>query len=148
MDLGQLPALNATLNAVCTVLLLVGYRLIRQKKIEQHRIVMIAAFGVSVVFLACYLLHKWHLYTTTGAYNTVFPGHGMWRTIYLALLISHVTLAATVPVLAIITIRRGLRMSVETHRRIARITLPIWLYVSVTGVIVYFMLYQWFGAGK
>ncbi len=148
MDLGQLPALNATLNAVCTVLLLVGYRLIRQKKIEQHRIVMITAFGVSVVFLACYLLHKWHLYTTTGAYNTVFPGQGMWRTIYLALLISHVTLAATVPVLAIITIRRGLRMSVETHRRIARITLPIWLYVSVTGVIVYFMLYQWFGAGK
>jgi len=148
MDLGQLPALNATLNAVCTALLLVGYRLIRQKKVEQHRAVMITAFAVSVVFLACYLLHKWHLYATTGSYNTVFPGQGIWRTIYLALLISHVTLAATVPVLAIITIRRGLRMSVETHRRIARITLPIWLYVSVTGVIVYFMLYQWFGAGK
>lgn len=148
MDLGQLPALNATLNAVCTVLLIVGYRLIRQKKIEQHRTVMIVAFGVSVVFLACYLLHKWHLYTTTGAYNTVFPGQGIWRGIYLALLISHVSLAATVPVLAIITIRRGLRMSVETHRRIARITLPIWLYVSVTGVVVYFMLYQWFGAAQ
>lgn len=148
MDLGQLPALNATLNAVCTALLLVGYRLIRQKKIEQHRAVMITAFAVSVVFLACYLLHKWHLYATTGSYNTVFPGQGIWRTIYLALLISHVTLAVTVPVLAIISIRRGLRMSVETHRRIARITLPIWLYVSVTGVIVYFMLYQWFGAGK
>lgn len=145
MDLGQLPALNATLNAVSTVLLVAGYRLIRQKKIEQHRKVMITAFAVSVVFLLCYLLHKWHLYTTTGSYNTVFPGQGIWRGIYLALLISHVSLAATVPVLAIITIRRGLAMSVETHRRIARYTLPIWLYVSVTGVLVYFMLYKWFG---
>ncbi|MBU3698999.1 MAG: DUF420 domain-containing protein [Candidatus Kapabacteria bacterium] len=144
MNLEQLPALNATLNALSTVLLVVGYRLIRQRRIEQHRMVMITAFVVSIVFLACYLLHKWHLYTTTGSYNTVFPGQGMWRNIYLLILITHVALAATVPFLAIITIRRGLAMSVETHRRIARITLPIWLYVSVTGVIVYFMLYQWF----
>ncbi|MEY3385303.1 MAG: hypothetical protein RIR53_114 [Bacteroidota bacterium] len=144
MNLDQLPALNATLNALSTILLVTGYRLIRQRRIEQHRMVMIAAFVVSIVFLACYLLHKWHLYSTTGSYNTVFPGEGVWRTIYLIILVTHVTLAATVPVLAIITIRRGLAMSVEAHRRIARITLPIWLYVSVTGVIVYFMLYQWF----
>ncbi|MFN4908566.1 MAG: DUF420 domain-containing protein [Bacteroidota bacterium] len=144
MNLDQLPALNATLNALSTVLLVVGYRLIRQRRVQQHRMVMITAFVVSVVFLGCYLLHKWHLYTTTGSYNTVFPGEGMWRAVYLTILITHVALAATVPVLAIITIRRGLAMSVEMHRRIAKITLPIWLYVSVTGVIVYFMLYQWF----
>ena len=144
MNLDQLPAVNATLNAVSTVLLVAGYRLIRQKRIEQHRRVMISAFVISIVFLACYLLHKWHLYTTTGSYNTVFPGSGVWRTIYLTILVTHVTLAAAVPVLAILTIRRGLAMSVESHRKIARYTFPIWLYVSVTGVIVYFMLYQWF----
>jgi len=91
-------------------------------------------------------LHKWHLYTTTGAYNTTFSGTGVWRVLYLVLLFTHVTLAATVPVLALITINRGLNMRVELHKKIAKITLPIWLYVSVTGVIVYFMLYQWFPA--
>lgn len=144
--LENLPAVNATLNAISTVLLLTGYRLIRAKKIEQHRMAMMGAFVVSMLFLACYLLHKWHLYTTTGSYNTVFAGTGTWRTVYLLLLGTHVVLAIAVPFLAIITIRRGLAMSVERHRRIARITLPIWLYVSVTGVLVYFMLYQWFPA--
>ncbi len=142
--LEKLPALNATLNAVCTVLLVVGYRLIRAKKVQQHRMVMLTAFGVSVVFLAGYLLHKWHLYTTTGSYNTTFAGHGAWRGVYFTLLISHVVLAATVPVLTLITISRGLAMRVERHRAIARITLPIWLYVSVTGVLVYAMLYHLF----
>jgi protein SCO1/2/putative membrane protein len=144
MNFDQLPALNATLNAICTVLLVRGYSLIRAKKIEQHRTVMVSAFVVSIVFLACYLLHKWHLYNTTGAYNTTIAGQGAWRIVYLGILISHVTLAATVPVLALITINRGLNMRVELHRKIAKITFPIWLYVSVTGVIVYFMLYQWF----
>jgi len=139
-----LPAINAMLNATSAVLLLVGYSLIRRKKIAQHRAVMLAAFVVSAVFLACYLLHKWHLYTTTGAMNTTFAGDGTWRAVYLLLLGSHVLLAITVPFLAIITIRRGLRMSVERHRAIARITFPIWMYVSVTGVLVYFMLYKWF----
>ncbi|MEY2720245.1 MAG: hypothetical protein RLZZ273_1611 [Bacteroidota bacterium] len=146
MTFDQLPALNAMLNALSTVLLLRGYSLIRSKQIEQHRRFMIAAFVVSIVFLACYLLHKWHLYTTTGAYNTTFSGTGVWRVLYLVLLFTHVTLAATVPVLALITINRGLNMRVELHKKIAKITLPIWLYVSVTGVIVYFMLYQWFPA--
>lgn len=148
MDLGQLPALNATLNAISAVLLVIGYRLIRTKKVEQHRMVMITAFVISIIFLMCYLLHKWHLYTTTGSYNTTFPGDGAWRAVYLVILITHVSLAVTVPVLAVISIRRGLAMSVEAHRRIVRYTLPIWLYVSVTGVIVYFMLYQWFGAAS
>lgn len=148
MDLGQLPALNATLNAISALLLVVGYRLIRAKKIEQHRKVMITAFVISIIFLLSYLLHKWHLYTTTGSYNTTFPGVGIWRAVYLVILITHVSLAVTVPVLAVISIRRGLAMSVEAHRRIVRYTLPIWLYVSVTGVIVYFMLYQWFGGAS
>lgn len=146
MTFDQLPALNAALNALSTVLLLRGFALIRAKRIDQHRRFMIAAFVVSIVFLACYLLHKWHLYTSTGAYNTTFAGTGAWRIAYLVLLFSHVTLAATVPVLALITINRGLNMRVELHKKIARITFPIWLYVSVTGVIVYFMLYQWFPA--
>lgn len=141
-----LPAVNATLNAVSTVLLLLGYKFIRERNIEKHRRVMITAFVISVVFLACYLLHKWLLFTATGSFNTAFQGQGAWRTVYFTILITHVTLAACVPVLAIITIRRGLAMRIDPHRRIAKVTLPIWLYVSVTGVIVYFMLYQWFAA--
>ncbi|MCX6139222.1 MAG: DUF420 domain-containing protein [Candidatus Kapabacteria bacterium] len=144
MTFEQLPVLNAVLNAISTVLLLTGYRLIRAKKIQQHRAVMITAFCVSSAFLVSYILHKWHLWETTGSYNTLFTGQGMWRPIYFTVLITHVALAITVPVLAIITISRGLKMNVATHRRIARVTLPIWLYVSVTGVLVYFMLYQWF----
>lgn len=139
-----LPAINATLNATSTVLLLLGFNYIRAKKIEQHRRMMLSAFVISIIFLVCYLLHKWLLFQATGSYNTVFQGEGTWRTVYFTILISHVTLAACVPVLAIITIRRGLAMRVDPHRRIAKITLPIWLYVSVTGVIVYFMLYHWF----
>lgn len=107
---------------------------------------MITAFILSIVFLGCYVLHKWHLVATTGSMNTAFRGTGAIRPVYFTLLITHVLLAATVPVLASITLFRGLKMDVIRHRRIARITLPVWLYVSVTGVIVYFMLYQWFAA--
>jgi protein SCO1/2/putative membrane protein len=139
-----LPAVNATLNAISTVLLLFGYSYIRSKQIEKHRRMMLSAFVISIIFLACYLLHKWMLFQATGSYNTTFQGQGIWRTVYFTILITHVTLAATVPVLAIITIRRGLAMRLDPHRRIAKITLPIWLYVSVTGVVVYFMLYHWF----
>lgn len=139
-----LPAINASLNALSTVLLLLGFKYIRAKQIEQHRRMMLSAFVISIIFLACYLLHKWLLFQETGAYNTTFQGQGGWRTVYFTILITHVTLAACVPVLAIITIRRGLAMRIDPHRRIAKITLPIWLYVSVTGVVVYFMLYHWF----
>jgi len=140
----QLPAVNAMLNAASTILLLSGYRFIRTKRIPQHRMCMIAAFSMSMLFLAGYLLHKWHLFQTTGSYNTTFAGTGVIRPVYFSILITHVTLAAAVPVLASITLFRGLKMNVAKHRRIARITLPIWLYVSVTGVVVYFMLYQWY----
>ena len=136
--------MNAVLNAVSTVLLLTGFRFIRRKQIPQHRAMMVSAFIVSMLFLLGYLLHKWHLYETTGSYNTTFQGEGLWRLVYFVVLISHVILAATVPFLAVVTLFRGWKMNVAKHRRIARITFPVWLYVSVTGVLVYFMLYQWF----
>lgn len=139
----QLPAINATLNAASTILLLTGFGFIRRKRIAQHRLCMITAFILSMAFLAGYLLHKWHLYTTTGSYNTTFQGKGAFKVLYFSILATHVVLAATVPVLASITLFRGLKMNVVKHKRLARITLPVWLYVSVTGVIVYFMLYHW-----
>lgn len=132
----DLPAINATLNAAATVLLLWGYTLIRQKKIEQHRKVMLTAFGVSVAFLVCYLTYHYQV----GSVR--FQKTGWVRTTYLGILLTHTILAATVPFLAIITLRRGLRGDYQRHRKIARWTFPIWLYVSVTGVIVYLLLYQ------
>ncbi len=144
MNLDALPGVNAILNSISTVLLITAVVQIRQKKVAAHRMLMLSAFAVSVLFLAFYLLHKWHLFSTTGAWNTTFQGPDGWRIVYLAVLFTHVVLAITVPFLAIITIGRGLRMQVDRHRAIARITFPIWLYVSVTGVIVYFMLYRWF----
>ncbi len=140
----QLPAMNAALNAISTLLLVSGYRFIRAKNISWHRASMISAFVCSMLFLVGYIAHKVHLYQSTGSWNTTFAGEGAVRVLYLTLLASHVLLAMTVPVLASITLFRGLRMQVATHKRIARITYPIWMYVSVTGVLVYFMLYQWF----
>ena len=142
----ELPTMNAILNGTSTALLLAGYGLIRRKKVTQHRAVMITAFVVSMLFLVGYVLHKWHLFETTGSYNTVFQGTGAWRTLYFSILIPHVILAALIPFLASVTLFRGWKMDVVKHRKLARITLPIWLFVSVTGVIVYFMLYQWFPA--
>jgi uncharacterized membrane protein YozB (DUF420 family) len=142
-DVMILPAVNATLNALATVLLLLGYYFIRQQKRLQHRRVMIAAFWVSVAFLASYLTY----HGLRGGVSTPFGGVGAIRTIYFVMLATHVVLAAVVPVLAIITLRRGLASRFDPHKRIARWTLPIWLYVSVTGVLVYFMLYQWYPAG-
>ncbi len=144
MDYTLLPTINAMLNSISVILLIIGFREIKKKNIATHKKIMISAFVVSVVFLICYLLHKYLLFVNTGSYNTAFSGAGMWRYIYFIILITHVVLAAFVPVLAILTIRRGLVMNVEMHRKIAKITYPIWMYVSVTGVIVYFMLYHIF----
>lgn len=144
MDLTILPAINAALNSISAILLLVGLREIKRKNMVTHKKVMISAFIVSVIFLLCYLLHKYLLFIETGAFNTTFNGQGFWRYVYFFILITHVFLAAFVPVLAIITIRRGLAMNKDKHRAIAKITFPIWMYVSVTGVIVYFMLYHFF----
>jgi uncharacterized membrane protein YozB (DUF420 family) len=136
VDVTVLPAVNATLNATAAVLLTIGYLFIRRGRIAQHRAVMIAAFTTSVLFLISYLVYH------AQAGSKPFPGGGTIRLVYFAILLTHTVLAATVPVLAIITLSRGLSARYDRHRAIARWTLPIWLYVSVTGVVVYFMLYQ------
>jgi len=132
----SLPAVNATLNAVSGVLLLIGYGLIRSGRIEQHRRFMIAAFVTSSLFLLSYVIY----HAQVGSVR--FPREGFVRPIYFTILITHVALAATVPPLAIITLSRGLKRHFVRHRSIARWTFPIWLYVSVTGVLVYVLLYQ------
>jgi uncharacterized membrane protein YozB (DUF420 family) len=134
----DLPAINATLNGLAAVLLVWGYTLIRRKRIQAHRKVMIAAFATSSVFLVCYIVY----HVQVGARSMHFLKTGAVRTAYFTLLTSHTILAATVPVLAIITLSRGLGGRFEKHRQIAHWTLPIWLYVSVTGVVVYWMLYH------
>ena len=131
-----LPSVNAALNATAAVLLVCGYMLIRRKRIQTHRKVMTAAFVTSCLFLVCYIVY----HVQVGSVR--FQHTGSIRTIYLSILGTHTVLAAIVPVLAIITLRRGLAASYDKHRRIARWTLPIWLYVSVTGVVVYLMLYH------
>ena len=136
MDVHSLPAVNATLNGTAAALLASGYILIRRRAIELHKKVMLTAFCVSIAFLICYLIY----HAQVGSVR--YPKTGPIRTVYFTILITHTALAATVPVLAIITLRGALRNDFKRHRRIARWTLPIWLYVIVTGVIVYLMLYQ------
>jgi len=131
-----LPAVNATLNAVSGILLLLGYALIRAGRIEQHRRCMITAFITSSLFLLCYIVY----HVQVG--NVRFMRTGFVRPLYFGILITHVTLAAIVPPLAIVTLSRALKARYVRHRAIARWTLPIWLYVSVTGVLVYVLLYQ------
>jgi uncharacterized membrane protein YozB (DUF420 family) len=132
-----LPTVNATLNAITTVLLLSGFVLIRRKRIKQHRRVMLTAFGTSCLFLICYLIY----HAQVGSKPFGHEGTAL-RTVYLWILGTHTVLAAAVPFLAVITLRRGLAAKYDRHRKIARWTLPIWLYVSVTGVVVYLMLYR------
>jgi len=136
LTIHDLPAVNATLNALSGVLLLTGYVLIRRRRIEQHRRVMIAAFITSSLFLVCYVIY----HAQVGSVR--FTRQGFVRPLYFTILITHVTLAALVLPLAIVTLSRGLGARYVQHRLIARWTLPIWLYVSVTGVLVYVLLYQ------
>jgi uncharacterized membrane protein YozB (DUF420 family) len=131
-----LPAVNATLNAIATILLLCGFVMIKRGRIDVHRRFMLSAFAMSVLFLISYVIYHMNVLSRT------FTGQGPIRIVYYVILVSHVLLAMTVPPLAIITLSRGLRMRVDRHVAIARWTFPIWLYVSVTGVIVYLMLYQ------
>ena len=136
MTISDLPALNAALNATAGVLLVIGYVLIRQRRFRAHRAVMLAAFGVSTLFLVSYLVY----HANVG--SRPFTGQGPIRTVYFTILITHIILASAIVPLALITLTRGLRERFDRHVAIARWTLPIWLYVSVTGVIVYWMLYQ------
>jgi uncharacterized membrane protein YozB (DUF420 family) len=133
-----LPSVNASLNALATALLLWGRSLIRRRRVDAHRRVMISAFAVSALFLVLYVTHK----ASRSFENTTFHAEGLAKGIYLAVLFSHVTLAMAVPVLAILLIRLGLSGRLDRHRRLARVAWPIWIYVSVTGVAIYFALYH------
>ena len=136
MQIADLPALNATLNALASVFLITGYILIRRGRRDAHRRCMLTALATSAVFLTSYVIYH------ANAGSVPFPGVGTIRIVYFAVLIPHVILAATILPLALVTTARGLRGTYDRHVRIARWTLPLWLYVSVTGVIVYLMLYQ------
>ncbi len=136
MLISSLPKVNATLNALSALFLLIGYFFIRSKKIKQHIICMALAASTSVLFLISYLTyHFFH-----GA--TRFPGTGTIRTIYYSILLSHTLLAIVILPLVIVTIKRALWKQYDKHRAIARITFPLWLYVSITGVVIYWMLYE------
>ncbi len=136
MTIADLPALNATLNGIAAIFLAAGYYFIRRRQIARHRAAMLGAFGMSVLFLISYVIYH------ANAGSRPFPGLGPIRVVYFAILITHIILAAAIVPLALVTLRRGLRRDDARHRRIARITWPIWMYVSVTGVIIYLMLYQ------
>jgi uncharacterized membrane protein YozB (DUF420 family) len=132
----QLPAVNATLNALATVLLVTGWLLIKARRERAHKITMLSAFAVSCAFLACYLVYHYHVGSVP------FAGPAAVRAVYLVILLTHIVLAVTVPFLAGITIYLGLADRRKKHRQLARWTFPIWLYVSVTGVVIYVMLYH------
>ncbi|HEX8251987.1 MAG TPA: DUF420 domain-containing protein [Thermoanaerobaculia bacterium] len=134
------PPLNATLNALSGVFLVIAYVCIRRKDIARHRRYMLSACTTSVLFLICYVTY----HSLRGGVVTKFAGTGIWRTIYLSILTSHTILAVVILPLAILSVWNGLKMRVPQHRRVARWTFPLWMYVSVTGVLVYFFLYQWF----
>jgi uncharacterized membrane protein YozB (DUF420 family) len=136
IEIADLPLVNATLNAISAALLTAGYAFIRRRRIAQHRACMLAAFGASTLFLLSYLIYH------SAAGSRPFPGSGTIRIVYFLVLVPHVILAAAVLPLSLMTLSRALRGRYPEHRAIARWTLPIWLYVSVTGVIVYLMLYQ------
>lgn len=136
MSISDLPALNATLNAISAVLLLLGYILIRTGRREQHKRCMLGALATSACFLVSYVVY----HANVG--SRPFAGQGAVRVVYFAILITHVVLAAAILPLALVTAARGLRAQFDRHVRVARWTFPIWLYVSVTGVVIYLMLYQ------
>ncbi|MCS6799207.1 MAG: DUF420 domain-containing protein [Myxococcota bacterium] len=138
MSSADLALLNACLNATAALAMIVGYAAVRARRILLHRAAMGAAFGLSCLFLVSYVTR----YAMYG--NTPFGGEGLVRGLYFALLVSHVLLAMAVPPLAIRTIGLGLKGRIDAHRRLARVTFPIWMYVSVTGVLVYLMLHVWF----
>jgi len=136
MTVTDLPAVNACLNGTSLLLLVAGYWNIRRGKKGAHRACMVSAFLVSILFLACYLYYHAHVL------HTPFTGQGWVRPVYFFILITHIVLAAVVPFLALATLYRAVKGQFDKHKRIARWTYPIWVYVSVTGVLVYLMLYR------
>ena len=136
IELSSLPTLNALLNGIAGLFLTAGYILIRRRQIRAHRVCMLGAFATSTVFLVSYLIYHYNVGSVS------FTGTGAIRFVYFTILITHVILAAVILPLALITLVHALRERFDRHARIARWTLPLWLYVSVTGVVVYVMLYQ------
>lgn len=136
LEVTDLPEVNATLNAISALLLVIGYIYIQRGQTQEHRLCMLAAFTTSALFLTSYLVYHFNV----G--SVAFTGQGVIRTVYFTILISHIILAIVILPMAIVTLLRALRGQFESHRRIAKWTLPLWLYVSVTGVVVYWMLYQ------
>jgi uncharacterized membrane protein YozB (DUF420 family) len=136
MSVQDLPALNATLNAIATVLLTAGWILITQGRREAHRRCMLGALGVSAAFLTSYLVYHFNVGSVP------FQKQGAIRVVYLTILFTHIVLAAAIVPLVLMTLSRALSAKFDKHRRIARWTLPLWLYVSVTGVVIYVMLYR------
>jgi uncharacterized membrane protein YozB (DUF420 family) len=136
IDYTLLPAVNASLNALSTVFLTVGWMFIRRREMHRHRACMVAALITSALFLTSYLVY----HANVG--SVPFPGQGTIRYVYFAILITHVILAALILPLALVTVSRAFAKRFDRHRRIARVTLPIWLYVSVTGVVIYVMVYR------
>ena len=136
MSVSDLPALNATLNSISALLLVTGWILIKRGHVAQHRAVMIAAVGTSVLFLVSYLVY----HAQVGSVR--FTKQGTIRTIYFTILLTHTVLAAAIVPMVLVTLSRGLSARYDAHRRIARWTLPLWIYVSITGVVVYVMLYR------
>lgn len=138
MTVQDLPSLNASLNSIAAVLLLCGYIAIKNNKRELHRNLMVSALVVSAFFLTSYLIYHWHVPSKK------FPDLGWIKTVYLLILIPHIILAAAMVPMILKTFWHAWKQEWEKHKKIARITFPIWMYVSVTGVIVYFMLYRWY----
>jgi uncharacterized membrane protein YozB (DUF420 family) len=136
MSVSDLPALNASLNGVAALFLLAGYVFIKRRQIPAHRACMLSALLVSALFLVSYVIYH------ANAGSKPFPGTGPIRALYFSILITHVVLAAVILPMAIVTLSRAVRERFDLHVRIARWTLPIWLYVSVTGVVIYVMLYR------
>ncbi|MFA9479925.1 DUF420 domain-containing protein [Phycisphaerales bacterium AB-hyl4] len=142
IDLSFLPAVNAGLNATAGVLLLVGFALIRQHRVKAHRNVMMAAFGVSALFLVTYVAHYVWRAAVAGGVHTRYNAEGYLLWGYYGMLISHILLAIFVPLFAVALIYLGLTKRYAAHRRLAKVAWPTWMYVSVTGVLIYFMLYH------
>ena len=136
LEISDLPLLNATLNALAGILLVSAYVMIRKGNVVRHRALMLAAFSTSVLFLVSYVIYHMNI----G--SRAFTGTGIIRVVYFVILVTHVVLAIAVVPMAVVTLRRGLRRDDIGHKAIARWTFPIWLYVSVTGIVVYGMLYM------
>lgn len=143
MSVTDLPALNATLNSICTIFLVAGWWFIAHEQKGRHIICMVSALGISALFLISYLIYHYHV----GSVNFTYE-HPVIRPLYFFILITHIILAAAIVPLVLMTVIPALQARYDRHRKWARITLPLWLYVSVTGVIVYLMLYVWFSPDR